>query len=78
SGHLNEEVKADFLAELYLMKSLSSHRNVVAMYGSCTGQDPYLMLMEFAVHGDLKSHLMNLRERGENDSQETVVYTIHI
>ncbi|KAK6963493.1 fibroblast growth factor receptor 4 [Biomphalaria glabrata] len=78
SGHQNEEVKADFLAELYLMKSLPPHRNVVAMYGSCTGQDPYLMLMEFAVQGDLKSHLMNLRERGENDSQETVVYTIHL
>ncbi|KAH9514881.1 Tyrosine kinase receptor Cad96Ca [Bulinus truncatus] len=61
----NEETKTDFLAEVYLMKSIPPHRNVISIYGSCTGQDPFLMLLEFSVNGDLKKYLVQLRENKE-------------
>uniref|UniRef100_A0A2C9LLZ4 Protein kinase domain-containing protein n=2 Tax=Biomphalaria glabrata TaxID=6526 RepID=A0A2C9LLZ4_BIOGL len=61
ADRVHEDAKADFLAELTLMKSIPPHPNIIKMYGSCTAHDPYLMILEFACHGDLKKYLQDQR-----------------
>ncbi|KAH9514952.1 hypothetical protein Btru_021516 [Bulinus truncatus] len=61
TDRVHEDAKTDFLAELALMKSIPAHPNIIKIYGSCTAHDPYLMILEFASHGDLKKHLQDQR-----------------
>ncbi|CAL1546601.1 unnamed protein product, partial [Lymnaea stagnalis] len=43
------------------MKSLPPHANIITLHASCTAHDPYLMILEFASHGDLRKYLQDQR-----------------
>ncbi|BFZ25958.1 hypothetical protein BsWGS_28996 [Bradybaena similaris] len=57
----NEQLKKDFLNEVALMKSIPAHTNIITLYASCTAHDPYLMILEYAKHGDLRKYLQEHR-----------------
>ncbi|XP_060571812.1 uncharacterized protein LOC132729992, partial [Ruditapes philippinarum] len=52
--------KVDFLSEAELMKRFS-HQNIVALHGVCTREEPAYFIMEFLLHGDLKTYLLSRR-----------------
>lgn len=56
-----EEAK-DFLSEIDMMKRVTKHRNVVRMFACVTKSEPYMMIMELVLSGDLKEYLLDLRE----------------
>ncbi|CAG5117304.1 unnamed protein product, partial [Candidula unifasciata] len=61
SEKTNEQLKKDFLSEVTLMKSIPVHPNIITLFASCTAHDPYLMILEYAKHGDLRKYLLNHR-----------------
>ncbi|XP_038055965.1 serine/threonine-protein kinase SMU1-like, partial [Patiria miniata] len=54
-------VKAAFMKELEVMKSLQKHPYVVNLLGCCTFYDPVTMVFEYAPHGSLLDHLRKNR-----------------
>ncbi|KAL4235040.1 hypothetical protein ACF0H5_006678 [Mactra antiquata] len=52
--------KVDFLSEAELMKRFS-HHNIVSLLGVCTREEPAYFIMEFLLHGDLKTYLLSRR-----------------
>ncbi|KAH3769941.1 hypothetical protein DPMN_171220 [Dreissena polymorpha] len=52
--------KVDFLSEAELMKRFS-HHNIVSLLGVCTREEPVYNIMEFLLHGDLKTYLLSRR-----------------
>lgn len=57
----NKERRKEFLAEMDMMKKIGSHRNIVQMFGYVTKTEPYLMVMELVLSGDLHNYLLKLR-----------------
>ncbi|GFS16031.1 guanylate cyclase [Elysia marginata] len=57
--HTMEE-KLDFFSEVEMMK-LFKHRNIVQLWGVCTRKQPMYAVMEFLLHGDLKTYLLSRR-----------------
>lgn len=58
-----EREKHDLLNELAIMKMLGPHPNVVSLLGSCSEQDPVLLVMEHVPHGRLQTYLRNSRSQ---------------
>ncbi|ESN92248.1 hypothetical protein HELRODRAFT_133578, partial [Helobdella robusta] len=56
----NEE-KLSFLSEADMMKQLH-HMNIVKLLGVCTRGEPIFTVMEFMLHGDLKTFLLSRRQ----------------
>lgn len=54
------EEKIDFLTESEIMKRFS-HPNIVKLLGVCTRGEPVLAIMEYHLHGDLKTYLLSRR-----------------
>ncbi|XP_043236626.1 receptor-type guanylate cyclase gcy-5-like isoform X2 [Amphibalanus amphitrite] len=54
------EEKQDFLREADIMKGFD-HTNIVRLLGVCTLAEPLLTVMEFMLHGDLKTFLLSRR-----------------
>lgn len=52
--------RLNFLSEVQVMKRLN-HKNVVKLLGVCVRSDPFLSVMEFMLHGDLKTYLLARR-----------------
>ncbi|WAR11683.1 IGF1R-like protein, partial [Mya arenaria] len=52
--------KVDFLSEAELMKRFQ-HHNIVSLLGVCTREEPVYTIMEFMLHGDLKTYLLSRR-----------------
>ncbi|XP_060082316.1 uncharacterized protein LOC132561632 [Ylistrum balloti] len=50
----------DFLTESEIMKRFS-HPNIVKLLGVCTRGEPVLAIMEYHLHGDLKTYLLSRR-----------------
>lgn len=55
------ENKCDFLSEIEVMRKFD-HPNVVKLLGVCIKTEPLLTIMEFMVHGDLRSYLIARRD----------------
>ncbi|VDP70566.1 unnamed protein product [Echinostoma caproni] len=51
----------DLIRELETMKLLNSHPHVIQLLGACTQQGPLMILMEYAVHGNLRDYLRKHR-----------------
>lgn len=56
------EEEQDFLAEIKMLKKVGKHRNVVRMLACVTKAQPYMIVMELVLSGDLKQYLLDLRE----------------
>ncbi|KAH9515724.1 hypothetical protein Btru_011828 [Bulinus truncatus] len=54
------EEKLDFFREVDMMKSFK-HENIVLLMGVCTRKEPMYAVMEFLLHGDLKTYLLSRR-----------------
>jgi len=57
----NAEDKLDFLSEAETMKRFD-HDNIVKLLGVCTRREPAYAIMEFMLHGDLKTYLLSRRQ----------------
>lgn len=57
----NPEEKLDFLSEAEMMKRFE-HKNIVRLLGVCTRGEPAYTIMEFMLHGDLKTFLLSRRQ----------------
>ncbi|XP_039442885.1 fibroblast growth factor receptor homolog 1-like [Culex pipiens pallens] len=58
--HTDDDVK-DLVCEMEIMKKIGNHPNVVSLLGSCTRNGPLFVIVEYAVHGNLKSFLHDHR-----------------
>ncbi|GFN92404.1 guanylate cyclase [Plakobranchus ocellatus] len=58
--HHSVEEKLDFFSEVEKMKLLK-HQNIVQLWGVCTRKQPMYAVMEFLLHGDLKTYLLSRR-----------------
>ncbi|XP_012937195.1 uncharacterized protein LOC101848348 [Aplysia californica] len=58
--HRTMQEKLDFFSEVDMMKGLS-HQNIVQLWGVCTRKEPMYAVMEFLLHGDLKTYLLSRR-----------------
>lgn len=63
------EEKMDFLGEAEMMKRFD-HENVVKLLGVCTRGEPAYNIMEFMLHGDLKTFLLARRQMVGQDIKE--------
>ncbi|XP_033626107.1 gamma-aminobutyric acid type B receptor subunit 1-like [Asterias rubens] len=54
------EEKLDFLSEAEMMKRFD-HKNIVQLLGVCTRREPIYAIMDFMLHGDLKTFLLARR-----------------
>lgn len=66
------EEKLDFFREVDMMKSFK-HENIVQLWGVCTRKEPMYAVMEFLLHGDLKTYLLsrrNLVGQGVKEAEE--------
>ncbi|CAG5120743.1 unnamed protein product [Candidula unifasciata] len=54
------EEKLDFFSEVDMMKCFK-HENIVLLLGVCTRKEPIYAVMEFLLHGDLKTYLLSRR-----------------
>lgn len=55
------EEKEDFLAEMATMKEMGGHPNVIGIIGHCLREQPYILLVELAEHGNLRDYLRKSR-----------------
>ncbi|XP_065204948.1 fibroblast growth factor receptor homolog 1-like [Planococcus citri] len=56
ASHIDEDM-ASIIAEVEIMKMIGEHKHVLKLLGvSCKG-NPFLMIMEYALHGNLKNFL---------------------
>lgn len=78
--HLDEE---DLYAELNIMKKIKPHPNIINLLGYCTKpiNEPLYIIMEFALHGNLKHYLRSLRRflltRPSNSSYSYSLSSLH-
>ena len=52
------------------------HENIVKLIGFCTKEEPYYVIMELMMHGDLKGYLLSYRHlcgTGDPVSAGTIV-----
>ncbi|XP_072021432.1 uncharacterized protein [Amphiura filiformis] len=63
------EEKLDFLSEAEMMKRFD-HDNIVKLLGVCTRGEPIYAIMEFMLHGDLKTFLLGRRHLVGRDGKE--------
>jgi serine/threonine protein kinase len=54
--HPTEKEREDFLSEGELL-SRFTHDNVLKLFGCCTDSEPYMLVIEYCPHGDLRSFL---------------------
>ncbi|RUS69192.1 hypothetical protein EGW08_023047 [Elysia chlorotica] len=70
--HHTMEEKLDFFSEVEMMK-LFKHENIVQLWGVCTRKQPVYAVMEFLLHGDLKTYLLSRRSlvgQGVKEAQD--------
>ncbi|XP_041375599.1 guanylate cyclase D-like [Gigantopelta aegis] len=63
------EHKLDFFGEAEMMKRFK-HPNIVELLGVCTREEPMYCIMEFLLHGDLKTYLLSRRNLVGLDMRE--------
>ncbi|XP_028410744.1 tyrosine kinase receptor Cad96Ca-like isoform X2 [Dendronephthya gigantea] len=68
----DEKDRTNFLNELNVMKKLEPHPYVVQLLGCCTSTEPYLLILEYLVGGDLLGYLR--KSRGYKDPYNTGEY----
>ncbi|KAK2146668.1 hypothetical protein LSH36_590g02059 [Paralvinella palmiformis] len=74
----NPEEKLDFLSEAEMMKRYD-HENIVKLLGVCTRGEPAYAIMEFMLHGDLKTFLVARRQLvGQNTKESEDVTPEHL
>ncbi|PVD21200.1 hypothetical protein C0Q70_19369 [Pomacea canaliculata] len=64
------EEKLDFFSEVGMMKRFK-HPNIVALLGVCTRTEPVYAIMEFLLHGDLKTYLLSRRSLVDQNVKES-------
>lgn len=63
--------KIDFLSEADIMKRFK-HPNIVQLLGVCTRGEPVYAVMEYHLHGDLKTYLLSRRNLVGSDCKEAL------
>ncbi|KAL9702565.1 hypothetical protein quinque_006083 [Culex quinquefasciatus] len=66
----------NLVCELEIMKIVGKHPNVVNLLGSCAQYGPLYVIMEFAVHGNLKDFLRGHMLKTEDDLHEAKTLTL--
>lgn len=56
--------------EIDILKSIGEHPNIVQLFGYCTKESPYLMVMELVPCGGLKNYLIELRKKWEKKKMQ--------
>ncbi|XP_038052506.1 tyrosine kinase receptor Cad96Ca-like [Patiria miniata] len=59
----DRHAKKELVAELQVMNTVGSHPNVVKLLGYCIEKDPVYVIVEYLAKGDLKSVLMEYRDK---------------
>ncbi|XP_026821303.1 fibroblast growth factor receptor homolog 1-like [Rhopalosiphum maidis] len=59
-GHIDTDM-IDLVSEMEIMKMIGKHVNVISLLGCCTQDGPLFILMEFALHGNLRDFLRKHR-----------------
>lgn len=57
SENIPEFYREDLLREIYLMKGLGYHPNIVTMLGACTIREPIALIVEYMPFGNLQTFL---------------------
>ncbi|ESO09791.1 hypothetical protein HELRODRAFT_142725, partial [Helobdella robusta] len=60
-----------FFMEAQLMKDFD-HENIVKLLGVCSKDEPYFVVMEYMLHGDLRSYLLSRRHLVSESSDESL------
>ncbi|XP_062512421.1 fibroblast growth factor receptor 3-like [Corticium candelabrum] len=61
----NDSMRYALAMEANIMKSVGRHKNVLSLLGLCTVNGPLWLITEFAVHGNLRTHLRSKRPQKE-------------
>ncbi|KAK3612663.1 hypothetical protein CHS0354_042191 [Potamilus streckersoni] len=61
-----EKDKTDFMNELFILKKVGKHPNVVCLVGSCCIGGTLYVAMEYAMMGDLRTYLRRSRKSKKN------------
>lgn len=59
-GHTDTEMM-DLVSEMEMMKMIGKHVNIINLLGCCTQDGPLYVLVEFALHGNLRDFLRQHR-----------------
>ncbi|CAH1731189.1 unnamed protein product [Aphis gossypii] len=59
-GHTDSDM-IDLVSEMEIMKMIGKHLNIINLLGCCTQDGPLYVLMEFALHGNLRDFLRQHR-----------------
>lgn len=59
-GHTDTEMM-DLVSEMEMMKMIGKHVNIINLLGCCTQDGPLYVLVEFALHGNLRDFLRQNR-----------------
>ncbi|XP_002731720.1 fibroblast growth factor receptor 4-like, partial [Saccoglossus kowalevskii] len=63
---LTDEYYSSLLRELELLKSITSHKQVVTLIGCCTHDGPIFIVLEYLVFGNLQTYLRERKTNIEN------------
>eukprot|EP00056_Hartaetosiga_gracilis_P002149 m.51198 g.51198 ORF g.51198 m.51198 type:complete len:379 (+) comp10932_c0_seq5:291-1427(+) len=69
---------AEFSLEVEMMKGINAHPNIIGMIGHCMEDQPMMLLVELAEHGNLRDYLRTQREKGGLDEREMVDFAVQI
>lgn len=83
--HTDDDVK-DLVCEMEIMKTIGQHVNIINLLGCCSQDGPLLVMVEYAMHGNLKDFLEqqkssiydNLQERGLSSEQNLISYASQV
>ncbi|THD25818.1 Fibroblast growth factor receptor A2 [Fasciola hepatica] len=68
-ANFSDQELLDFMRETEIMKLLGSHPHLIRLYGACTQQGPFQVVVEYAPHGNLRDFLRaRRRTRADDDS----------
>ncbi|RZF43116.1 hypothetical protein LSTR_LSTR001294 [Laodelphax striatellus] len=59
-GHTDAEMM-DLVSEMEMMKMIGKHRNIINLLGCCTQDGPLFVIVEYALHGNLRDFLRQHR-----------------
>lgn len=70
------EAMDEFLQEIAMLKHIGRHQNIVTFLGCCTLKQPYCIVMEYVMCGDLLHYLRALRTQYEQ-KEKRFLFTVN-
>lgn len=60
--NFQKEDADEFLSEIDMLKKIGEHKNIVQMYACVTKTQPYMLIMELVLTGNLLKYLHGIRK----------------